>query len=553
MKRIVLTLLLGVVLGWGVTDAELAVDINLAGKQRMLTQRMTKDVLMVVAGIEPQKAKEDLKRSMELFDRTIKGLMEGDSGLGLVPVQDGKVQEQFKKVYNLWKPFKERIEKVLSGKYSKEDLQYIRDHNMELLKEMNKGVQLLVGVSKKSKSHKAQAINLAGKERMLSQRIAKDILLLHLDPSSKEAKEDLQKSVALFEKILNGLRNGDKELGLAKTEAPWIVEELEKAQKMWEEFKRDMEKAKSKEELAKLMETSDKLLAQMNKITKMYEAIYNRRKKISSINSIVNSFVQEKENQKHIINLAGKQRMLTQKMTKEALLAALGQDRKGNMEALKRDMELYDKTLRGFEKGDRELDLPGTENPAVLKKIGEVQEVWKPFKGHVKQFLEKGDIKDLSYMVANNEELLKRSNDLVQTFKKVYPTNNYLEEARKEIVDIAGRQRMLTQKMTKEKLLILLGVKPEEHKKKLQQTVSLFDQSLHDLIHGNKERLIVKPTNKELIEQFKKVEALWKRLKPLYEKDSLSDVEKALIMKGNLVLLKEMDKAVSLCETVMEY
>ncbi|MRI83000.1 MAG: hypothetical protein C6I00_01140 [Nitratiruptor sp.] len=553
MRKIVVALIMGGLLAWGMSDKELAININLAGKQRMLTQRMAKDLLMVVAGIKSQEAKEDLRSSMELFDRTIKGLMQGDKGLGLVASKEQNVQEQLKKVYSLWLPFKERVERILSGNYSKEDVAYIKEHDLKLLEEMNRAVGFLVESGKASKAQKAQAINLAGKERMLTQRIAKDLLLLHLDPNSKEAKADLQESMALFERILKGLQHGDKELGLAPTQAPWIVAELQRAQEMWEEFKARVQKAKSKEDLAKLMEMSDALLAQMNKITKMYEAIYNRRKKIASINSIVNEFVEEKEGQKHVINLAGKQRMLTQKMSKEALLAALNQGSQQNLGQLRSDMELYDRTLQGFKKGDAELGLSATTNPEVLAAIQQVEQLWNPFKEHVERFLAQGSVKDLGYIVAKNEELLKRSNDLVQTFKRAYPTEGLMDESRREIVDIAGRQRMLTQKMTKEKLLVMLGVNPEENKRKLQETIALFDRSLHDLIHGNQERLLAKPSNKAIIQQFRKVETLWKQLKPLYEKDQLSDAEKELLMKGNVLLLKEMDKAVVLCESATEY
>jgi methyl-accepting chemotaxis protein len=142
---------------------------------------------------------------------------------------------------------------------------------------------------------------------------------------------------------------------------------------------------------------------------------------------------------------------------------------------------------------------------------------------------------------------------LVQSFKRAYPTENFLEKARKEIVDIAGRQRMLTQKMTKEKLLTLLNVDAKENEKKMVATIELFERSLHDLRYGNKDRKIVKPTNKELIEQLNKVATIWKHLKPLYFLEQLDGQKMKILIKGNLVLLNEMDRAVFLSETVAEY
>ncbi|MCP4371929.1 MAG: chemotaxis protein, partial [Deltaproteobacteria bacterium] len=58
-----------------------------------------------------------------------------------------------------------------------------------------------------------------------------------------------------------------------------------------------------------------------------------------------------------VINLAGKQRMLTQKITKESLALSQGT---GTKESLKKTAELFDKTLKGLKSGDNELGLPPT-------------------------------------------------------------------------------------------------------------------------------------------------------------------------------------------------
>ncbi len=49
--------------------------INLAGKQRMLTQKMSKEALFIAKGIDVEKNKESLKKTAELFDKTLKGLI----------------------------------------------------------------------------------------------------------------------------------------------------------------------------------------------------------------------------------------------------------------------------------------------------------------------------------------------------------------------------------------------------------------------------------------------------------------------------------------------
>ena len=120
------------------------------------------------------------------------------------------------------------------------------------------------------------------------------------------------------------------------------------------------------------------------------------------------------------------------------------------------------------------------------------------------------------------------------------------------VINIAGRQRMLTQKMTKEKLLIVYKKLPE-YKEKLNKTIELFDSSLKLLITGDAQNGIVKPTNKKIKDQLEKITSIWEKLKPLYLKENPSSEEMATIIKQNPQLLFEINKMVSMAENEMEY
>ena len=555
MTRLLIAFFLLFTLGnAGPTTSELAKDINLAGKQRMLIQRMSKEALMIALHVNEQEAKKDLKKDMELFSRTLQGLLQGDKELGLVPVEDQKIKETINNLQKRWQPFKQALQKVIDKNFDKKTIEYIKKNNLDLLKQMNAIVEMYVALNKEAKIKRAQAINLAGKERMLSQKIAKDVLLVQY--GYKDQAPVLNKDKELFAKILYGLQKGDKKLGIEETKLPWINKELHKAQQIWQEYEKlTIPKKLSKEKIRALVRKSDLLLNQMDKITKMYEKSINREKRARALLQLVSSFEKQEQEAKHIINLAGKQRMLTQRMSKLALLDTLNIDKQKTRKLLENSYQLFDKTLRGFLVGDKELQLPPAKNEVIKEEIAKVQEVWKPFKKSVEHVLNsKGkDPHALAYIIANNEELLKRSNDLVQTFKKEYATHNFLEDARKEIVDIAGRQRMLTQKMTKEKMLVALGINPQTNWKKMIATVELFDISLNRLMYGDKKYYIIKPTNPKLVTQYKKVASLWQELRPLYLKKKNSPQELNLIIQKNPILLKEMDKAVKLSEVVLEY
>lgn len=69
-----------------------------------------------------------------------------------------------------------------------------------------------------------------------------------------------------------------------------------------------------------------------------------------------------------VINLAGRQRMLSQKLSKAALaseVATVPSVRKGHVEELRSVLTLWERSQTGLQRGDVELGLPGTNSPAV--------------------------------------------------------------------------------------------------------------------------------------------------------------------------------------------
>ncbi len=263
------------------------------------------------------------------------------------------------------------------------------------------------------------------------------------------------------------------------------------------------------------------------------------------ISSIINDMMSAQDTIKNRVNLSGRQRMLTQRMTKLALLISSNINSGANKKHLIEVATLYGQTLNDFK---------DTDNQDIKNQILVIEEAWKPFLKNIKRIAE-GQNKEgnaLTYVISNNETLLKESNILVDKFEKSNTSQNYIEKAMVSIVNIAGRQRMLTQKMTKEKLLITQKGQAQ-YKDKLVKTIKLFDDSLALLINGNSEQKIVKPSNQKIINQLSKVSVLWKELKPLYEKNKPSSKEMTTIIEKNPILLGEMHKMVQMAELKLEY
>jgi len=560
IKKIFILLLLLPSLSFALSNKELATTINLAGKQRMLSQKITKEIFLIKSSIDKKKNIKNLNHSIKLFEQTLNGLINGDKELNLVAIKNSKIQKRLKIVEKIWKKFHKDIENILHNRSSKKSYHSIAEINLQLLKEINKVVEMYIkrGDSSNLKSSLTNDINLAGKQRMLTQKIAKEILLITNNINTKENKKELQTTISLFDKILKGLQNGDSSLNLKGTKLTKIKKELKIAQKDWEDIKPSLDYKKLQKNRGKLKESIiklDSLRTQMNQIVSLYENSIRKEKLMKNLSAIVGNFMELKSEKNHVINLAGKQRMLTQKMSKLSLLIASNIGVKNSKKELKKASNLYNKTLNGFINGDKDLQLIPTTDKNILTQLKTIQEEWQPFYKHIQNIsnTQKTDPKDIIFIASHNENLLKISNTLVQLYKKNKNFDGYMDVVRTQVIDVAGRQRMLTQKMAKEKLLTVANLNQNSNQKKLDETIALFENSLLALLKGDENIKVIPVSNKSIKQQLIKVQTLWKKLKPLYIKKSPNSSDLANIIKLNPILLKEMNKAVHMSELSIDY
>jgi len=543
-KNILLFTLLLVFLNtnlFAITSKQMGVIINLAGKQRMLTQRMSKEALLIKAKIQTDKNINLLSKDMKLFDKTLDGLMQGDNDLELVQVNSPIVQNQLKVVKKLWQPFNQSIQKVINQTANKNDYNYIIKNNIPLLKNMHKAVLLFVDESKKVskiKSNLAEDINIAGRQRMLTQKMAKDMLQITLNIDKQNATKDLKNTKQLFSKSLKLLQSRKPILKIQK--------QLLVVEKLWKRVNPYLVPKYAKiSKLKPIIATLDKTLYEMNRGVKMYELSAKKQILAKSLSNIVNSLMMQKNLKGLVLNLSGRQRMLTQRISKDTLLVATNVDKKFARKDMIFATKLYTKTLNGFIKGDPSQKLIATKDPKIQEYLKEVKSEWIKFYKNIVSFLKKNDKSALNYIIKNNEKMLKMSHHLVQMYKNSQSSSKISQEMAEKI-DLSGRQRMLSQKMLKEKILILHNINASENKKKMQKDISDFDTVLHDLIYGSKRRDWSPEAITHILTQLKVVDGIWKKFKPLLDKNNLTKQELNSINKLDMKLLFEMNKAVQM-------
>jgi methyl-accepting chemotaxis protein len=121
--------------------------INIAGRQRMLSQKLTKEFFSSILFFDQQEAYiKNLSKTAKLFDQSLDNLINGNDELGLPATDDEKILEQMTKVKNLWVIFYKHINVMTDpNTYSGDKqiaLNYIEANNVSILTEMNKAVEM---------------------------------------------------------------------------------------------------------------------------------------------------------------------------------------------------------------------------------------------------------------------------------------------------------------------------------------------------------------------------------------------------------------------------
>ncbi len=126
-----------------------AIGINLAGRQRMLSQKMTKETLALATAAPqvPAEAIANLEKTIRLFDNTLQAFANGGKPLGTagLPVDLKKVEDAIARTHIdngllLWQPLALQAEQLFITKNAR-DIELLGDlllnNNLLLLKEMN--------------------------------------------------------------------------------------------------------------------------------------------------------------------------------------------------------------------------------------------------------------------------------------------------------------------------------------------------------------------------------------------------------------------------------
>lgn len=189
----------------------------------------------------------------------------------------------------------------------------------------------------------AEAMNLSGMQRMLSQRIAKTYLMIGAEVRPDRAEQQLDQSIAKFES--NYLALGE----YAPT-AP-IRSALEDAGKTWQRYRELALSRPDKQQALVILELSDQLLAQSEQVVQLLERHSGGQSA-------------------RLVNRSGRQRMLSQRIATLYLAMSWRLPVAGLEQSFNQAVAEFDQALQ-------ELQQARQNTPAIAKGLQQAEAQWR--------------------------------------------------------------------------------------------------------------------------------------------------------------------------------
>lgn len=225
------------------------------------------------------------------------------------------------------------------------------------------------------------------------------------------------------------------------------------------------------------------------------------------------------------INKAGRQRMLSQRMAKSWLMLEQGILSRRARIILKQSVDMFDNQLK-------ELDMPSNSVESCAARA-ELSDVWRPYRTLLNS---KPSRKGARQLFGMSEEVLAAAQKLTLSFVHADSTRQG------KLVNLAGRERMLSQRMVKFFMFQHMGIQVPKCRAELESVSEEFSTALGVLASATHD----KP---RITAELDRVAGQWKALQSAMAiqdgADFISTSSKVFTKSEHL--LRRMDRAVEFC------
>lgn len=249
--------------------------VNLSGRLRTLNQAIANATCKIGAGIDVENAKGQLFEARTGFGKIIKALRESDVAIG-VPTKESKARILAKiwEVEQEWVKVKYAADKILADVRVPEYVSVISqktDNQHEVLDDLLSEIIANYSNPAEMLTGDAFRINIAGRQRTLSEKMAKEICGIASKQPEFGTIADIEQTFDLFERSLVALEQGLESAGIAPPPNEFVTGKLIEVRIKWLHARyQAIQTARDTDDLARKNRQFVALRKEMNNVVTLY-------------------------------------------------------------------------------------------------------------------------------------------------------------------------------------------------------------------------------------------------------------------------------------------
>eukprot|EP00931_Biecheleriopsis_adriatica_P113920 TRINITY_DN8919_c0_g1_i4.p1 TRINITY_DN8919_c0_g1~~TRINITY_DN8919_c0_g1_i4.p1 ORF type:complete len:673 (+),score=182.38 TRINITY_DN8919_c0_g1_i4:167-2020(+) len=485
--------------------------LNNAGKQRFLGQQVSQLFMQIANGVAVAESKVSLTVQMGVTSRHLRSLIEGSIANNIPAPPTQEIANQLLQAYDTWVNLEALLQTAVSSDVTPGMVAVLYRLSAQILSEINSVVLMYEEACEANDpSVSAYLINIAGRQRMLYQKMSKEASMIAYGEHASDNWDLLNSTRAMFMdvhwKLLLGAPATDSTPALPKMTHRCFIQQMKTVADKYDSLQNAaLNVARGDvQQIAQLITLNPEAFAAMNTavgwITKL------------PAEPACGALVVSSEEWTGAITAIGELRSLTQQVTSHYILAENGN--LADKSALKETVDKLAASIKNLNFGYGAARVPAPFNQEVLDFMFALSEKWSSYQEQLGFSTASADGErrlqtDATVISNKGLEMLSEAEKAMDTYTSA--ASQEYSALPVQRMNMASGQIMLAQKIAKEALMLRFagGISGGG----LDSTIAEFEKAQDHLTNGGETLEAIIPQREDLIQQMEVVEEAWTSFK----------------------------------------